>query len=243
MNFKRPLKTLGALGMAAAFGMAGALALAAPAGAEETTTIYLKDAHKGQTAVSEEFPSDLCGEQHQIPDSKPGDHDGWVFILPDGAGDAFVSVTATFEDELGEQHVLEAEIVTTGNSGNMKHAYVGTPMGWTLVDAEAEVDVPGKKAEFNVTHTCPGEKTPDEETTPPGETPSPTDDVTSPGEETTMPGEEGSTAPGEESTSPASEGLPQTGAPLTIALVSAAALAAAGGALFFVMRRRAAETW
>lgn len=264
MEFKQPFKLLG---LAAAAGILGALALGSPANAD--TIIELKTAHQNQTADFDEFEV-KCGTDHQIPADKPADYDGWVFVLPKG-GDAFVSVTATFEDEDGGVHVLGAEIVTNGSSGSAKHAYVGTPSGWILITAVADATGVDTTDDFNVTHTCPGE--PRE---PGGEESSP--ETTAPGEESSAPGEEestpvcvepsapadtesptdaGTTAPAtagapaesetpcEEATSPAGNGnLPSTGTPLTIALVSAAALAAGGAALFMIQRRRReAQDW
>ena len=237
MKLKRPFKPLGALGMAAAAGLIGALAFGSAAQAEETSTAYLKDAHKNLTAVEGDWDI-ACGEENQIPADKPDDADGWVFILPASTGEAFVSVTATFDDGEGNLTDIDATIVATANGTQFKHAYVETPAGWTLVDAVAEITGAGKDTDFNVTHTCPGEDVPDEETpTTPGESETPSEDVTSPG------GEESPTVPGEASTTPTGT-LPTTGAPLTIALVSAAALAAGGAVLFFLMRRRqAAQDW
>jgi hypothetical protein len=252
VEFKQSFKILG---VAAAAGFVGALALGSPAFAEDTV-IELKEAHQNQTADSDEFEV-KCGTDAQIPADKPADYDGWVFVLP--RGDAFVSVTATFEDEDGEEHVLDAAIVSNGNSGSAKHAYVGTPSGWTLITAEAVATGVDATDTFNVTHTCPGE---------PGENPSSPDEPSSPGSESpSEPGEEssspvceepsspgasaspstpvGSETPCEEATSPAGSGnLPTTGTPLTIALVSAAALAAGGAALFMIQRRRReAQDW
>lgn len=230
MELKQHFTRLGALAAAGAVGMAGALILAAPAQADETT-IELNPDHEGKTA---DYFEEGCGSNFQLPDDQAADEDGWVFVLPDGKDATFKSVTATFDDGDETPEVLEAKVVTTGGSGNMKHAYVVTPAGWTLLEATAVIE--GSDATFfNVTHTCPGE-------VPDGETPT-DDQSTPPGDETTSPGMD-ETSPGEASTSPAGgDTLPTTGAPLTIALVSAAALAAAGGAIFFMMRRRAAQDW
>lgn len=265
MEFKQPFKTVGSLGVAVAAGLIGSLAFAAPGQAE--TTIDINPDHLGRTA---DYFEKGCGEDAQLPESQGADQDGWVFVLPQG--DVFLEVTAVFADANGTEHTLDAEIVTTGKSGNLKHAYVLTPAGWTLVDASADIE--GPSTFFNVTHTCPGEPgdgetttpgggettTPGEETTTPGtepsspavcEEPSPTESVTltEPGGETATsapsaaPSESGT--PCEEATTPAGSGnLPSTGTPLTIALVSAAALAAGGAALFMIQRRRReAQDW
>ncbi len=82
----------------------------------------------------------------QLP-AKPG-QDGWHFVLPaQGVPEStFVSVTLTFEDQLGVEHVLKA---TIGNPST-DHAIVYTPTGWTLVAGEAEVTVQegGEPSEF-----------------------------------------------------------------------------------------------
>nr|WP_277605675.1 LPXTG cell wall anchor domain-containing protein [Glycomyces sp. L485] len=195
-------------------------------------TIPLNEAHKDQTADSEEFEQ-LCGEDEHIPADKPADFDGWVFVLPDN-GD-FVSVTATFSDGEGSTTTVDAELVPTGKPSdpNYKHAYIGLPAGWILLDADAEAETSAKF--FNVTHACPGEPT-DVETSPTPE------ESETPGEETTSPGDD-ETSPGEASTTPTAT-LPTTGSPLTVTLVAAAALAGAGAVLFLVMRRRqAAQDW
>ncbi|MDN3240587.1 LPXTG cell wall anchor domain-containing protein [Glycomyces tritici] len=165
MTLTRRQKRLGILGAA---GLAGAtaLALGIPAFAgdhggggkdadtDSTVTLDLKDAHKGSEA--DDFETG-CGEDDQIPGDKPADYDGWVFVLPSNAGDKFLSVTAVFEDEDGDEHTEQATVVTSGNSGSAKRAYVGVPTGWILVDAWAEVVNGDEEKHFNVTHTCPGE--------------------------------------------------------------------------------------
>lgn len=231
MELKQHFTRLGAVAAAGAVGVAGALILAAPAQADETT-IDLNTDHEGKTA---DYFEEGCGSEFQLPDGQAADEDGWVFVLPDGKDATFKSVTATFGDGDETPEVLEAKVVTTGNSGNMKHAYVVTPAGWTLLGATAVIE--GSDATFfNVTHTCPGQ-------VPDGETPTDGGETTTPGDETTSPGED-ETSPGEASTSPAGgDTLPTTGAPLTIALISAAVLAAAGAAIFFMMRRRTAQDW
>jgi LPXTG-motif cell wall-anchored protein len=238
VEFKRTLSTRGTLGLAAAAGLAGALAFGSPAQAE-TVTIPINPGNVPTTA--EGFEDNSCDN---LPDDLPGDADGWVFVLPAAAGAEgnFISVTATFTDANGTEQTY-----TTGENGGIvdgsgdNKAYIVTPAGWTLVDAEADVTDPKDGAKFNLTHACPG--TPGDNPTSPGENPSsPGEEPSSSGEQPSTPGESGS-VPGEESTSPAGASLPTTGAPLTVAIVSAAALAAAGAALFMVRRRRAAQDW
>ncbi len=227
VQLKRTLQT----GLAAAAGIAAALALATPAQAEEVI-ILINRGNIPTTAA--DFENQSCDN---LPDLAP-DEDGWVFVLPASAGAEgnFISVTATYADETGTERTR-----TTRNDGGIvegsgdNKAYIITPAGWTLLDADALVNDPDEGAFFNLTHACAG--TPGEEPSSPGEEPS------SPTEESSSPGEE-SSVPGEESTSPTGTTLPTTGTPLTIALVSAAALAAAGAALFLVQRRRReAQDW
>ncbi|GAB3228824.1 hypothetical protein GCM10027447_21530 [Glycomyces halotolerans] len=243
MEFKQPFKGLGALAAAGTVGLAGALILAAPAQAEESEI----NINPGNVPTTASGHTDLSCDQ--VPGGEPLDgEDGWVFVLPGNDGE-FKSVTAQFDDLNGDSQTYTTDAdggIDTGN-GTSK-AYIITPEGWTLTGASAVVEGTSR-TQFNLTHACPAGFTPppDGETTPPGdgETTPPGDGETSPGEEPTSPGAE-ETSPGEASTSPASsdDALSQTGAPLTVALVSAAALAAAGGALFFMMRRRrAAENW
>jgi LPXTG-motif cell wall-anchored protein len=235
VELKHSLKQTGLFGLSAAAGLVGSLALASAAQAA-IVTIPINPGNVPTTAEDFENSCD------NLPDGQGVDVDGWVFVLPAAAGAEgnFISVTATFEDAEGDEHVLSTDGdggIVSGSGDNK--AYITAPLGWTLVDAEAEVEDPAEGAKFNLTHTCPG--TPGEEESSPVEQPSsPGEETTSPGSET--PGESGT--PGEESTSPAGSSLPTTGAPLTIALVSAAALAAAGAALFmFLRRRREAQDW
>lgn len=231
MELKQSLPRKG-VRLATALGLLGALALGSPAQAAELS-IPINEDHVGKPAT---YFEEGCGTDSQLPADIGEGNDGWVFVLP-GGNDVFVSVTVTFDDGEGGLHIEQGTLVTTGDSGNLKHAYIITPAGWTIESATAVIE--GDSTFFNVTHTCPA---PGEEESSPAEEPS------SPGEETTSPGEESSTpgasgTPGEASTSPAA-GLTVTGTPLTVALVSAAALAAGGAALFMIMRRRReAQDW
>jgi hypothetical protein len=258
VEFKQPFKTAGAIGAAAAAGLLGSLAFASTAQAAEVV-IPINGGNVPTTAADYEDVS--C---ENLPDDLAADVDGWVFVLPASAGAEgnFISVTATYEDGIGNTYHLSTDTdgAIVEGSGNNK-AYIITPAGWTLVDAEALVTDPDDGAFFNLTHACPGE---------PGEDPSSPDEPSSPGSESpSEPGEEssspvceepsspeasastdpstpaGSETPCEEATSPAGNGnLPTTGTPLTIALVSAAALAAGGAALYMIQRRRReAQDW
>lgn len=231
MELKQPFKAIGSVGVTATAGMFAALTFAAPAQAA-VVTIAINPGNVPTTAA------DFENSCENLPDDLSSAVDGWVFVLPAAAGAEgnFVSVTATFTDAEGDEHVLSTEedgAIVEG-SGNNK-AYILAGAGLTLVDAEAEVNDPDEGAKFNLTHTCPG--TPGEEPSSPGEEPS------SPGEEGSTPVDE-SSAPGEASTTPVGSTLPTTGTPLTIALVSAAALAAGGAALYMIQRRRReAQDW
>ncbi|MDN3240588.1 hypothetical protein [Glycomyces tritici] len=247
MELKQPIKTFG---VAVGASLVGALALASPA--QATEPIDINPDHVGKPAT---YFEEGCGTDSQLPEDLGADEDGWVFVLP-GGNDDFVSVTVTYEDEDGDEHVLDATIVSNGNSGSAKHAYIITPAGWTIVEASAVIE--GDSKFFNVTHTCPGEPSGNEPSSPAEEPSSPGEQSSSPaGEESSPVCEEpsspeaspsapaGSETPCEEATSPAGNGnLPTTGTPLTIALVSAAALAAGGAAVFMIMRRRReAQDW
>jgi hypothetical protein len=135
-------------------GALGALALASPAlGA--VVTIPVNDGNVPTMAA--DFDDLSCDN---IP---PGDisktEDGWVFVLPASAGAEgnFISVTAFFEDGDGDLHILDTDDdggIVDGSGDNK--AYIVSPPGWTLIDAEAEVEDPDDDAFFNLTHTCPG---------------------------------------------------------------------------------------
>jgi hypothetical protein len=236
VELKQSFKQTGLLGLSAAAGLVGSLAIASAAQAA-IVTIPINPGNVPTTAG--EFENSC----ENLPADIAADIDGWVFVLPAAAGAEgnFISVTATYEDAEGDEHVLstDGDGAIVDGSGDNK-AYILAPAGWTLVDAEAEVEDPDEGAQFNLTHTCPGEPT-EEEPSSPGEEPSsPGEESSSPSSET--PGESGT--PGEASTSPAGSTLPTTGTPLTIALVSAAALAAGGAAIYMVMRRRReAQDW
>jgi hypothetical protein len=219
VQLKRSLKT----GLAAAAGLAAALALATPAQAEEVI-ILINRGNIPTTAA--DFETQSCDNLPDLAD----DEDGWVFVLPASAGAEgnFISITATYADETGAERTR-----TTGNDGGIvsgsgdNKAYIITPAGWTLLDADALVNDPDEGAFFNLTHACAGT---------PGEEPS-SEEPSSPTEESSSPGGESPT----ESTSPATPALPVTGPPTALVLTSAAALAAAGAVLLMIQRRRAAQ--
>lgn len=225
MTWNKGRKSATGLALAAAAVLVGSMMIGSPALAAEVT-IPINDgnvptkAGGAGTISCDNIPADDIG----------GDQDGWVFVLPASAGAEgnFISVTATFEDENGDEQVY-----TTGANGGIvsgsgdNKAYIITPAGWTLIDAEAQVTDPDDGAFFNLTHACPG-KPGDAPTTPGGGT-------TPPGGGTTAPGS--STAPGDKSAS--ANGLPTTGGSNGLMLGLGLVLAAGGVVLVMFLRRRA----
>jgi LPXTG-motif cell wall-anchored protein len=197
-------------------GLAGAVALAfaVPALAGDTTVIYINDGNVPTTAAG--FENQGCD---QVPDDTAAWLDGWVFVLPESvkAEGNFEYIEATFQDEDGNvlRYDTEGDGGIVSGSGNNK-AYIITPAGLTLIDAEAEVKLKERKGndkepEFNLTHACPateeppGEETPSEDPSSPTEEPSsPTEEPSSPTEEPSSPSEEPS-SPSEEPSSPSEE--------------------------------------
>lgn len=232
MTWNASSKTASGFALAVTAALIGSMAIGSPALAAEVT-IPINEGNVPTTAGGAGTIS--CDN---IPaDEISNDQDGWVFVLPDSAGveGNFISVTATFEDENGEEQVY-----TTGANGGIvsgsgdNKAYIITPAGWTLIDAEAQVTDPEPDAFFNLTHACPGK--PGEEPTTPGEEPTtPGNGTTAPGNGTTSPGS--SSAPGEQTTS--ANGLPTTGGSTGIMLGLGLVLAAGGVVLFMFLRRRA----
>jgi hypothetical protein len=211
LKLTRRHKTLAA---AAGAGLAGsiALAFAVPALADGYDSISINDGNVPTTA--EDFSDRSCD---QIPGDTADWLDGWVFVLPASvpAEGNFKYIEAVFKDEDGNvlRYNTDDDGGIVSGSGDNK-AYIVTPAGLTLIDADASVDLEedgkgkgkDKVDEFNLTHTCPAtEDEPGEETTTPGEEPSsPGEETTTPGEEPSSPGEE-TTTPGEEPSSPGEE--------------------------------------
>ncbi|MEV0649740.1 LPXTG cell wall anchor domain-containing protein [Phytomonospora sp. NPDC050363] len=233
----------------AAAATAVAMLLASPAYAT-TNTISLRDAHQGTKAA--DFGKPSCD---QVPGGPLTGQDGWVFVLPGavGAEGNFLSLTVTFADLGGVEHVVQIPGASGGivsGSGDNK-AYAITEAGWTLVDATAVVEGGNPNGIFNLTHTCPGtEGGGPSPSTSPSVTESPTASPTATPTPTTTPSSSqtptgptpssSTTAPAPTTTTTTPGGLPVTGAGLTGILVAGVALAAAGtAALLFVRRRRA----
>jgi hypothetical protein len=201
LRFTRRHTTLAA---AAGAGLTGAIALAfaVPALADGYDTISINPGNVPTTAAG--FSDRSCD---QIPDSTAAWLDGWVFVLPNSvpAEGNFKYIEAVFQDEDGNvlRYDTNADGGIVSGSGDNK-AYIITPAGLTLIDADAEVDLVeddkkkgGKEPQFNLTHTCPAtEDEPDEET--PSEEPTTEDEPSSPDEEPTT--EDEPSSPGEEPT-------------------------------------------
>jgi hypothetical protein len=134
--------------------LVGAFALASPALAA-VETIFINENNVPTTANG--FADQSC--DNIPPGGIAKTQDGWVFVLPASAGveGNFISVSAVFVDQNDGVHVL-----TTGDDGGIvsgsgdNKAFIVSPPGWTLVDAEAEVEDADDGAFFNLTHTCPG---------------------------------------------------------------------------------------
>jgi hypothetical protein len=224
MKWKHRIKTASGFAFAATAALIGSLAFASPAQAQ-ATTIPINDGNVPTTA--EDFDTISC--DNIPPGEIADDEDGWVFVLPESAGAEgnFISVTATFKDEDGNEHELNTDEhggIVSGSGDNK--AYIISPAGWTLVDATAEVENPDEDAFFNLTHTCPGE--PDN---------GPTNGPTTPGEEPTTPGESPA-VPGDKTTA-ANGGLATTGASTGLMIAIGLVLAAGGAVLIMFLQRRA----
>jgi LPXTG-motif cell wall-anchored protein len=195
-------------GATAAAGLAGAVALAfaVPALAGASTLIPINEGNVPTTAVDFKPPS--CD---QIPAGTAAWLDGWVFVLPKSAGAEgnFEYIEAVFEEDGNViRYNTEDDGGIVSGSGDNK-AYIITPAGLTLIDAEARVtlkedDGKGKEPFFNLTHTCPATEQPPGEETPTEEPSSPTEEPSSPTEEPSSPTEEPS-SPTEEPSSPTEE--------------------------------------
>jgi LPXTG-motif cell wall-anchored protein len=212
------------------------LALATPAWADSTVQLHQSQVTAG--AFQQE-----CNDEKFA--TKPTDHDGWHFVLPGGGGD-FVHLSLHFTDRNGDDVTVTVpqagdpypDFFSTA-SGQVKHAYLFTPAGWTLQTGSATITGTGNK--FVLSHTCAGTTQP---STPP-DTPEDPDATQSPGAPqppgasvspvpSVSPG-----APGDGGGNPGEGGgLPITGAAAgTIALVGLA-LVGGGAALMFIRRRR-----
>jgi LPXTG-motif cell wall-anchored protein len=221
-------KTMAVRLAAAAAGGMLALAGAMPALAQSTTTVDIKGDQVPTTA--EGFGEQECDGPFE---NLAGDQDGWHFILTQYSGDLpELAMSFDFEDASGAAVHIDAEpagFVRPGESSTV-HLWLATDAGLTLVGAQATGpdDGFGGNPQFNLSHTCPGEDTPGNETPPPTVTPSP------PGETPETPGENGGGGEG-----PGDDGeLPVTGIRVGGMVVLGAGLLAAGVAMLAVRRRR-----
>ncbi|TDC72950.1 LPXTG cell wall anchor domain-containing protein [Micromonospora sp. KC606] len=230
------------------------LAFATPAWA--SSVIPLHPAHKGSTAQKQG-----CGDDKF--EKLPADHDGWHFVLPGGkkaAGD-FESLTLTFANgaqtvtvKVPDDSDAYPDFLSAAGNGQVKHAYVFTPAGWTLVDGTATIS--GKDDRFNLSHTCAGTVPTTSPSPSPSTTGSPTpsaspSESTSPStsaspSESTSPSESPSPS-GSPSASQSTGGggggqddgeLPLTGVAATSVALFGLALIGGGVALTVLRRRR-----
>jgi LPXTG-motif cell wall-anchored protein len=217
----------------AAVAAGGTLALVAAAPAlADSHTVPINDDHVPSTAAG--FPEHEC--EGPLGDLA-GDQDGWHFLLPAASGDAFESLSLTFDTPGGQVDVLvdstdeNAPSMGAGWSGYLdgRHGWLVTDAGWTLTAGAATATNPGKRSFFNLSHTCPGE---------PGDgngkpTPTPTPSPSAPGEN----GDGGENGDNGEDGDDEDE-LPVTGMQVGGLAVFGAGLLAAGAALLAVRRRR-----
>jgi LPXTG-motif cell wall-anchored protein len=211
------------------------------AGAATTGVIPLKEAHEGSTAKT--FGTKDCTAPFN---NLPANKDGWHFIL-DG-NDSFTEVRLVFNP--GAVAVtINKTLAQGGNSGPgwsgylaeaggaMKHVYLITDAGWTLVSGEATISYTGMKpADFQLSHTCAGTPTTTTATTTTKTTTTTT--TTTKTTTTTTTGTNGST-PGTTTTDDGD--LPVTGAGLGGLIAAGLILTAGGAALIFARRRRDAD--
>ncbi|MFI7574745.1 LPXTG cell wall anchor domain-containing protein [Micromonospora sp. NPDC049497] len=220
---------------------AACLTLATPAWASSTAPLHPD--HKGSTAAG--FETKDCNDEQF--EKLPADHDGWHFVLPTKEGGNFEAVTLTFKSTAGTTVTVKLPdasdpytdfFVANGGDGQVKHAYVFTPAGWTLVDGTATVS--GTADRFNLSHTCAGGGTPG--------TPTPTTPVpTTPGNpgESENPGGSGTPTPGTGGGGGSEDdgGLPVTGVAGTSIALAGLALIGGGVALTVLRRRRDSITF
>jgi hypothetical protein len=104
------------------------------AGAVPTTTATLKPQQVGSTG------SDYSNDCGQGP--------GWIFVLPDSQGDAFVTLQATFLHAGTVDGILDPT--------NSKFMQVPVALDDVILGATAQITGGSPGATFNVTHVCDG---------------------------------------------------------------------------------------
>lgn len=223
---QRRLATRALVPVAAA---AACLAFSTPAWA--SSDVHLKTAHTNVKAGG--FEVQECNDERF--DNLPADHDGWHFVLPSKEAGNFEELTLTFSDNGGESVIVKVpdagdpypdDFYKAGDQ--VKHAYVFTPAGWTLVSGSATIS--GTAKEFELSHTCAGTTPSNPPSNPPNsESPAPSETPTSPGETPTSPGDKGDKDD--------NGGLPVTGAAATTLALLGVALVG-GGATMVALRRR-----
>jgi hypothetical protein len=145
-----------AAGVAAGLTGAVALAFAVPALAGGRDLIGIDPLDVPATAAG--FGDRGCD---RIPGGTADGLDGWVFTLPRPARDAgdFARLEGVFQDQDG--NVLRYDTDEEGEAGD-DEAYLATPAGLTLIDAEATIDLAHREREraardphFDLARTCP----------------------------------------------------------------------------------------
>ena len=96
---------------------------------------------KGRNGVRDRVSA--ASQRGHLPDGLSSEVDGWVFVLPAAAGAEgnFVSVTATFTDAEGNEHVPSTESSAPGEASTTPVGSTlpttGTPLTIALVSAAA----------------------------------------------------------------------------------------------------------
>jgi LPXTG-motif cell wall-anchored protein len=115
-----------------------------------------------------------------------GQGPGWIFVLPDSQGDAFVSLSATFQT---------AGTVPGTVLANTKFASVNVALTDTLLNATAQINGGDEDSTFNLSHVCAVEEGSTTTTTAPETTTTVQETTTTAPETTTTVEETTTTAP------------------------------------------------
>ncbi|BCL16468.1 LPXTG cell wall anchor domain-containing protein [Micromonospora sagamiensis] len=227
------------------------LALATPAWA--ATTLELRQSN----VTAGGFANQECADPRFA--DLPDDHDGWHFVLPERALGDLLSLKLTFTDGSRTVEVTipddsdpypDALYATGGQNPQLKHAYLFTPAGWTLVTGTASVTGEGSK--FNLSHTCAGQPSATPTPTPTGSaspspdgsaTPNPGDSASPTPDASTTPTPDGSVTPSTSASPSGGTGggggdLPLTGAAVTTMALLGVGLVGGGATLVLLRRRR-----
>ncbi|MGI5522596.1 LPXTG cell wall anchor domain-containing protein [Micromonospora sp. CA-259024] len=213
------------------------LAIASPA-AWALGSVPLNPAHVGATAGN---------FQQECKDPRfaalPSGQDGWHFVLPTNRAGDFQSLTLTYRNTAGTSVTVKVPDPTDpytdllaangGGDKQVKHAYLFTPAGWTLIGGTATVSGEGDK--FNLSHTCAGTGS-SQSPTPTPTTGSPTPSGSSSPSESTAPAGSSTPSSGGAGGGEDDGSLPVTGAAATS--IALGGLALIGGGALLMMRRR-----